>query len=480
MNYHAYEFAHVLMSPLRWAAKGSKFWAQSPFNPMAETLAMKNIAAGLEVFEGVTRRYGKPEFNLDTTIIDGEEVAIEERVVASKPFCKLLHFVRGEVLVAKRNDPKVLVIAPMSGHYATLLRGTVAAMLPEHDVYVTDWMDARDVPLYEGGFDLDDFIDYIIEFIQAIGPGTNVIAVCQPAVPALAAIALMAARGDPMQPDSLTLMGGPIDTRRNPTAVNDLAQKRSLSWFEQNVISYVPWPNPGCMRRVYPGFLQLTGFMTMNLERHTTAHVELFNDLVKGDNDSVVHHRKFYDEYLSVMDLDAQFYLQTVKVVFQDHDLPDGRMSHRGQPIDCSKIRKTALLTVEGENDDICGIGQTRAAHDLCTNIPERKKFHYMQPKVGHYGVFNGRRWRNEIQPRIRDVIRAVRELRKTGSTKALEALSDHAVATVEPATVEPGHAAAATAAAAAARSASTKPAKPSRGPLEIPQIKPAKNDAAS
>lgn len=427
MQYHAYEFAHILMSPLRWAAKGSKMWAKSPLNPMSQTPAMKNLAAGLEVFEGVTRRYGKPEFCLETTTIDGAEVAIEEEIIATKPFCKLLHFARDKALTAHRDDPKVLLVAPMSGHYATLLRGTVQAMLPEHDVYITDWMDARDVPLYEGKFDLDDFVDYLIEFIQTIGPGTNVIAVCQPSVPALAAIALMAARNDPLQPDSLTLMGGPIDTRRNPTAVNELAQKRPLSWFENNVLSYVPWPNVGAMRRVYPGFLQLTGFMTMNLERHTTAHVDLFNDLVKGDNDSVEQHRKFYDEYLSVMDLDAEFYLQTVRVVFQDHDLPDGRMTHRGELIDCSKIRKTALLTVEGENDDICGIGQTQAAHDLCVNIPDGERFHYMQPKVGHYGVFNGRRWRTEIQPRIRDMIRAIRKRRREGSSDTLAELTFHA-----------------------------------------------------
>ena len=429
MHYHAYEFAHALMSPMRWAAKGSRLWAQSPFNPLAPTPFGKNLAAGLDVFETVTRRYGKPEFRLETTSLNGVEVAVEEEIVLAKPFCNLLHFARVDgpdapLPASMERDPKVLLIAPMSGHYATLLRGTVEAMLPEHDVYITDWMDSRDVPLYEDGFGLDDFVDYLIEFMQFLGPDLHVIAVCQPAVPALAAIARMAAMDDEMQPTSMTFMGGPIDTRRNPTAVNKLAQDRPLSWFENNVISYVPWPNIGYLRRVYPGFLQLTGFMSMNLERHTTAHMELFDNLVKGDRDSVEQHRKFYDEYLSVMDLPSEFYLETIKVVFQDHDLPKGRMTHRDEIVDCTKIRKTALLTVEGENDDICGIGQTSAAHDLCTNIPKGERFHYMQPDVGHYGVFNGRRWRTEIQPRIRDMIRAVEQNRKTGDTAALNALS--------------------------------------------------------
>ena len=423
MQYHAYEFIHTMIAPARWAAKSSKIWAKSKLNPFHDLPAVKHYAAGLELFEGATRRYGKPDFCLDSTMIDGVEVAIEEEIILTKPFCNLLHFARDEDTGAKRTDPKVLVVAPMSGHYATLLRGTVAAMLPEHDVYITDWMDSRDVPVTEGDFDLDDFVDYIIEFIQALGPDLHIIAVCQPSVPVLAALAVMASANDPMQPASVTLMGGPIDTRCNPTAVNDLAQERPLSWFENNVISHVPWPNLGWMRKVYPGFVQLTGFMTMNLERHQEAHVELFNNLIKGDDESVAAHRKFYDEYLAVMDLPAQFYLQTVRIVFQDHDLPDGRLKHRGILIDCSKITKTALLTVEGENDDICGLGQTEAAHDLCSNIPTDEHFHYVQPSVGHYGVFNGRRWRNEIQPRIRDMIRAVGTKRDSASTKELEAL---------------------------------------------------------
>ena len=330
-----------------------------------------------------------------------------------KPFCELINFKRALPVGDSKNDPKVLVVAPMSGHYATLLRGTVQAMLPEHDVYVTDWIDARDVPIYQGTFDLDDFIDYVIEFIEFLGPRTHVIAVCQPAVPVLAATALMASRDHPAQPASVTLMGGPIDTRRNPTVVNDLAATRPIEWFEQNVISMVPFPNAGMMRRVYPGFIQLTGFMTMNLDRHRKAHWDLFENLVKGDCDSVAQHRKFYDEYLAVMDLPAEFYLQTVQTAFQDHALPNGEMRHRGELVDCSAIRQTALMTVEGENDDICGLGQTQAAHDLCVNVPEDEHFHYVQPGVGHYGVFNGTRWRTEIQPRIREMIRTIHHRRK-------------------------------------------------------------------
>ncbi len=336
----------------------------------------------------------------------------------SKPFCNLLHFQRDENVLGKRHDPKVLIVAPMSGHYASLLRGTVKAMLPEHDVYITDWADAREVPLIEGRFDLDDFIDYLIEFTQFVGTNTHVLAVCQPAVPALAATAIMAGRGDEHQPLSLTLMGGPIDTRRNPTAVNKLASQKSIEWFEGNVISHVPFPHAGVMRRVYPGFMQLTGFMTMNLERHLNAHVDLFSNLVKGDCDSVKQHQVFYDEYLAVMDLTAEFYLQTIKVAFQEHALPNGTMRHRGELVDCAAIRNTAIITIEGEKDDICGLGQTEAAHDLCVNVAADEHYHYVQPGVGHYGVFNGTRWRTEIQPRIREMIRSVEYKRKTGGSQ--------------------------------------------------------------
>ena len=293
----------------------------------------------------------------------------------------------------------------MSGHYATLLRGTVEAMLPHAEVYITDWTDARMVPVGEGRFDLDDYIDYVIEMLHELGPDTHVMAVCQPSVPVLAAVALMEAKGDRFAPSTMTLMGGPIDTRRNPTAVNLLAEKKGIDWFRDNVIMPVPWPVPGFTRDVYPGFLQLSGFMSMNLDRHITAHKEFFMHLVKNDGDGAEKHRDFYDEYLAVMDLTAEFYLQTVDTVFVRHALPKGEMTHRGVPVDPKAIRNVALLTIEGENDDISGLGQTEAAHDLCVNIPKDMHAHYMQPAVGHYGVFNGSRFRSEIVPRIVDFI---------------------------------------------------------------------------
>jgi poly(3-hydroxybutyrate) depolymerase len=406
MNYYAYEMAHTLVSPWRFGMQALRHTLEWPLNPVGKSTFGKNVIAACEVFENITRRYGKPEFGLKTTRVGGVKTAVSEDIVLSKPFCDLIHFKRDEKIAGKRNDPKVLMVAPMSGHYATLLRGTVQAMLPEHEVYITDWRDARNVPLALGRFDFDDFVDYLIEFTQFIGPETHIMAVCQPAVPALVATALMAAREHDIQPASLVLMGGPIDTRRNPTAVNDLAEKRSLNWFEQNVIHSVPFPHAGFMRPVYPGFIQLTGFMTMNLERHMNAHVDLFNNMVAGDCDSVKQHQDFYEEYLAVMDLTAEFYLQTVHTVFQEHLLPKRALVHRGELVDCSKIRNTALMTVEGERDDICGIGQTQAAQVLCSSVPDDDRVHYLQAGVGHYGVFNGTRWRTEIQPRIREFIR--------------------------------------------------------------------------
>ena len=408
MHYYAYEWAHAVLQPLRIGVHGMRTMLELPFNPIANTPMGRHMLAAFEVFENVTRRYGKPEWGLKTTRVSNVEVKVQEHVVAATPFCNLLHFQRDTSKTGPRYDPKVLIVAPMSGHYATLLRGTVKAMLPEHDVYITDWIDARDIPLAMGRFDLDDAIDHIIDFIRVIGPDTHVIAVCQPAVPVLAAVAHMANTDCPCQPASMTLMGGPIDTRRNPTSVNELAEKRSLAWFEHNVVSTVPLPHAGFMRPVYPGFMQLTGFMTMNLERHMNAHVDLFNNLVKGDCDPVKLHQDFYEEYMSVMDLTAEFYLQTIKTVFQDHALPLGTMMHRGTRVDCSEIRDTALMTVEGEKDDVCGLGQTQAAHDLCSGLPEHMKVHYVQEGVGHYGVFNGTRWRTEIQPRIREFIRTI------------------------------------------------------------------------
>jgi poly(3-hydroxybutyrate) depolymerase len=325
--------------------------------------------------------------------------------VWERAFCRLVHFERAFEHPPRRPQPKMLIVAPMSGHYPTLLRGTVEAFLPNHDVYITDWADARTVPLAEGRFDLDDYIDYVISILHFLGGDAHVIAVCQPSVPVLAAAAVMEAHDDPYVPHSMILMGGPIDTRVNPTGVNKLAGARGVDWFRHNVITKVPFPHAGVMRDVYPGFLQLHGFVSMNLDRHIEAHRNLFKHLVEGDGDSAQKHREFYDEYLAVMDLAAEFYLQTVDTVFVRHALPTGQMTHRGRPIDLAKIRRIALMTVEGEHDDISGVGQTHAAHDLCVNIPDSMKAHWLQPTVGHYGVFNGSRFRAEIAPRISDFI---------------------------------------------------------------------------
>jgi poly(3-hydroxybutyrate) depolymerase len=400
--YYAYELQRQLAEPVRLWANAVERASASPFNPLTDTWLGKSLAAGAEIIARLTRNYGKPGFGLATTEIDGRAVAVNEEILLRRPFCQLLHFRRDTA----QRDPKVLLVAPMSGHFATLLRGTVEALLPEHDVYITDWADARDVPLALGNFDLDDYIDYIIEFCRYLGPDLHVIAVCQPSVPAMAAAALMAQAGDPRQPRSLTLMGGPIDTRLSPTVPNDLAMRNSMMWFRQNVITTVPLSYPGAMRRVYPGFLQLSSFITMNLDRHVNAHVRQFEHLIKGDDDSADGHRAFYDEYLAVMDLTAEFYLQTIEVVFKEHRLPRGVWTSRGRLIEPAAI-ESALMTVEGELDDISGIGQTRAAHALTPNIPGARRVHWEQPRVGHYGIFNGRKWREQIMPRVRDFIRA-------------------------------------------------------------------------
>ncbi len=388
---------------MRAAANASRFFWKNPLNPLSETPGGKAAAAGLDMFERITRRYGKPEFGIDQVSTASGTYKVEEHVVWSKPFCNLVHFRKLDKRDRSPQQPTMLIVAPMSGHYATLLRGTVETMLTTHDVYVTDWTDARDVPLSMGRFDLDDYIDYVIEIFGHLGPNAHVMAVCQPSVPVLAAISLMSASDDPCLPATMTLMGGPIDTRRNPTAVNKLCESRDLAWFKRNVIKKVPFPNAGMMRDVYPGFLQLTGFMTMNLDRHLNAHKELYWHMVEGDGDSAEKHEEFYDEYMSVMDLTAEFYLQTVEKVFIEHALPKGTFTHRNQLIDPGAITKVALFTVEGERDDISGVGQTEASHDICANIPKSKKAHYVQPKVGHYGVFNGGRFRAEIAPRIND-----------------------------------------------------------------------------
>ena len=410
MLYHAFELTHAAMSPFRSFCQGQKYLASSIYSPLSYTPMGKSIAAACDIFESITKRYGKPEWDIPEIDVNGETVAVKDHTVYCKPFCNLIHFEKTSTHENSKKplkkQPKVLLVAPLSGHYATLLRGTVKSMLPEHDVYITDWCDARQVPIVRGSFDLDDCIDYLIDFMELLGKDTTVIAVCQPSVPVLAAVARMAAEKSAHQPKAMVLISGPIDTRVNPTVVNDHARSKDISWFERNVISRVPMPHIGYMRPVYPGFLQLAGFMSMNMERHVEAHAEQFDNLVRGDGDEVAQHRKFYDEYLSVMDLPAEFFLNTVKSVFQDHDLAKNTLLHHGNIVDPKCIKKTVLMTIEGENDDICSVGQTAAAHDLCSSLPKAMKFNWVEPKVGHYGTFNGRRWRKNIQPFIAEMIR--------------------------------------------------------------------------
>lgn len=412
-SYHMYEMAHLALAPARAVSDATRVMFKNPINPWTHTHLGRNFAASAELFERMTRRYGKPAFGLESTRINGTTYDVEEQVVWERPFCRVLRFAR--IGFDQPDQQKLLIVAPMSGHYATLLRGTVEAFLPHFQVYVTDWTDARMVPITMGRFELDDYIQYVMEICQTLKPAgskaaLHTLGVCQPSVPVIAAVALMEEDGDPSAPDSMTLMGGPIDTRRSPTAVNIVAQERGVAWFRRNCIVSVPFPYPGVGRDVYPGFLQLSGFMAMNLDRHVNAHLDMFNHLVQGDGEPAEKHREFYDEYLAVMDLDAEYYLQTVELVFVQHALPKGELAYRGRRVDLTAITQTALMTVEGEKDDISGVGQTAAAHDLCPNIPESRKAHYLQMGVGHYGVFNGSRFRKEIAPRIVEFAKAVTE----------------------------------------------------------------------
>jgi poly(3-hydroxybutyrate) depolymerase len=411
--YWFYEMSHASLNPSRAWADATRLFFKNPVNPLSFTTFGKSVAAACEMFERSTRRYSRPEWRISSTLAGGERVPVHIKTVWERPFCKLLHFERVFEHPPRRPQPRLLIVAPMSGHFATLLRGTVEAFLPNHDVYVTDWADARMVPMSEGSFDLDDYIDYVISILHVLGGDTHVIAVCQPSVPVMAAAALMEADNDPYAPVSMILMGGPIDTRVNPTAVNTLAEQRGTDWFRSHVVTKVPFPNPGFMRDVYPGFLQLNGFVSMNLDKHIEAHKQLFLELVRGDGDSATKHKEFYDEYLAVMDLAAEYYLQTVETVFVRHALPNGEMTHRGRPIDPARIKRAALLTIEGEHDDISGVGQTEAAHRLCVNIPAERKAHWLQEGVGHYGVFNGSRFRSEIAPRIADFVLSMNHSRR-------------------------------------------------------------------
>jgi poly(3-hydroxybutyrate) depolymerase len=405
MLYALHEMQHAILAPWNVMAKVNHDIFSHPFSPLSYVPGSRRIAASNELFHRLTKRYEKPEFGLHRTVIDGADVAVAERVALERPFCRLLHFERA----VERDDPRVLLVAPLSGHFATLLRDTVRALLPDHDVYITDWMDAKMVPLADGPWHLDDYVDYVREFIRFLGPEINVISVCQPTVPVLAAISLMAADDEPVKPRTMIMMGGPIDTRRSPTQVNNLATTKSISWFERTLIQNVPMRYPGFMRRVYPGFLQHMGFVAMNPDRHADAHWDYYNHLVRGDGSSAQSHRKFYDEYNAVLDMPAEYYLDTIRTVFKEHRLPNGTWDVRGQRVTPAAITRTALFTVEGELDDISGFGQTEAAHQLCKGIPVANREHFRVPNVGHYGIFSGRKWREVIAPRIGEFIRTHR-----------------------------------------------------------------------
>jgi len=399
MLYLAYQTQSDIMVPVRaWAAMAV---AAGGSSLLAENSATRNLTAAYELIARAGLSHTRPAFGIGSVTVGNSEVEVSEEAAAATPFGTLLHFKKH----AGTAQPRVLMVAPLSGHFATLLRATVRTMLPEHDVFITDWHNARDVPLTAGRFGVDEYVDHLIKFIEVMGPGAHVLAVCQPCVAALAAAAAMAEAGNPAQPRSLTLMAGPIDTRVNSTRVNELAKTRSIEWFERNLIASVPLRHPGAFRRVYPGFVQLAAFMSMNIDRHVKAHRELYENLANGEAEKAAITKAFYDEYFAVLDLTAEFYLETVRLIFQEHALPRGRLDYRGRRVDPAAIRRTMLFTVEGERDDICAVGQPVAAHDLCGNLRPYLKRHHMQAGVGHYGVFSGKRWENQIYPLLKNVI---------------------------------------------------------------------------
>ena len=407
MLYQMHEMNRTLLSPLiQWAEASSKLFT-NPVSPFAHTPFAQRIAAGYELMFRLGKDYEKPSFGITSVDIDGKRVSVIEDIELEKPFCKLLHFRKESRNNKQTKQPKILLVAPLSGHHATLLRDTVKTLLTEHDVYITDWTDARMVAMEHGAFHLHDYVYYVQDFIRHLGPNLNVISVCQPTVPVLAAISLMASNKEPNLPKTMVMMGGPIDPRKAPTQVNDLATNKPFSWFENNVIYSVPPNYPGYGRRVYPGFLQHAGFVAMNPKRHAQSHWEFYLHLREGDNESAEEHRKFYDEYNAVLDMPAEYYLETIKTVFQDHALPLGTWEVEGQLVCPQDIEDVALLTIEGELDDISGLGQTRAAHELCAHIPKEMKQHFTAPKCGHYGIFSGRRWREVIAPKISEFIHA-------------------------------------------------------------------------
>jgi poly(3-hydroxybutyrate) depolymerase len=408
MLYQLYESQRALMAPFAEFASASAKLYSHPLSPFTHVPMAHRWAASFDLVHRLAKEYEKPRFDIQSTTVDGVEVAVQEQVVVDKPFCRLLRFKRftddAPVLSRMKEQPSVLVVAPLSGHHATLLRDTVRMLLQDHKVFITDWTDARMVPLDKGPFHLDDYVHYVQEFIRAIGHDVNVISVCQPTVPVLAAVSLMATAGEPTPP-ALVMMGGPIDARLSPTAVNNLAMNKSFDWFENNVIYRVPPNYPGAGRRVYPGFLQHSGFVAMNPDRHLSSHYDYFLDLVRGDEESAEAHRQFYDEYNAVLDMPAEYYLDTIRTVFQEFALVDGTWNVGGQRVRPQDITRSALLTIEGELDDISGAGQTKAAHALCTGIPKSRQFHYDAVGAGHYGIFSGRRWREQVYPEVRQFI---------------------------------------------------------------------------
>ena len=408
MLYQLYESQRALLSPFAEFASATSKLYNHPLSPFAHTPGAQRVSAGLDLMHRLSKEYEKPEFGINSVKVNGVDVAVQQQVAIEKPFCRLLRFKRFTddlpMLTRMKDQPTVLVVAPLSGHHSTLLRETVRELLKDHKVFITDWTDARMVPLAAGPFHLDDYIAYVQEFIRHIGPEVNVMSVCQPTVPVLAAISLMASNGE-VTPCTMTMMGGPIDARLSPTAVNNLATNKPYSWFESNVIYRVPTNFPGSGRAVYPGFLQHTGFVAMNPDRHMTSHYDYFLDLVRGDDSSVDFHRDFYDEYNAVLDMPAEYYLDTIKTVFQDFSLVNGNWKVGGQLVRPQDIKGTALLTIEGELDDISGAGQTRAAHGLCTGIPKERQYHYDAIGAGHYGIFSGRRWREKVYPTVREFI---------------------------------------------------------------------------
>ena len=409
MLYQMYETQRALMSPFSEFASASAKLYSHPLSPFAHTPLAQRVSASFDLLHRLAKEYEKPPFAITSARVGGVDVAVQEQVALHKPFCRLLRFKRftdeTAALDVMKAQPTVLLVAPLSGHHSTLLRDTVKSLLADHKVFITDWTDARMVPKQAGPFHLDDYVEYVQEFIRHIGPDVHVISVCQPTVPVLAAVSLMASRGE-TTPLTMTMMGGPIDARKSPTAVNNLAMNKSYNWFETNVIFRVPQNFPGAGRAVYPGFLQHTGFVAMNPDRHMTSHYDYFADLIRGDDDSAESHRQFYDEYNAVLDMPAEYYLDTIKTVFQDFALVNGTWQVKGELVKPQDITSTALLTIEGELDDISGAGQTRAAHDLCSGIEKDRQFHYDAEGAGHYGIFSGRRWREKVYPAVRDFIK--------------------------------------------------------------------------